>query len=140
MSKDSYQILIAEDSAITRAFLVSVLEEFPQEFNIIEAASGFEALKQLPREKFDLIITDINMPDINGLELINFVKSNPEYVHIPLIVVTTEGSPRDREKGLALGANEYMVKPVDPSQFRALVIKYLGLKDPRLEGAGGGQP
>ena len=139
MSKDSYQILIAEDSAITRAFLVSVLEEFPQEFNIIEAASGFEALKELPREKFDLIITDINMPDINGLELINFVKSNPEYVHIPLIVVTTEGSPRDREKGLALGANEYMVKPIDPSQFRALVIKYLGLEDPRIEGAGRGQ-
>jgi len=137
MAKDIYQILIAEDSAITRAFLVSVLEEFSDNFNIIEAASGFEALKQLPREKFDLIITDINMPDINGLELINFVKSNPEYAHIPLIVVTTEGSTRDREKGMALGANEYLVKPIDPVQFRVLVIKYLGLPGPKTEGAEG---
>jgi two-component system, chemotaxis family, chemotaxis protein CheY len=136
MIKDYYQILIAEDSAITRAFLVSVLEELSDRFNIIEAASGFEALKQLPREKFDLIITDINMPDINGLELINFVKSNPEYVHIPLIVVTTEGSVRDREKGLALGANEYLVKPVDPQQFRTLVIKYLSLEERAPENPG----
>jgi len=136
MLKDLYQILIAEDSAITRAFLVSVLEEFSENFNIIEAASGFEALKQLPREKFDLIITDINMPDINGLELINFVKTNPEYSHIPLIVVTTEGSARDREKGLALGANEYLVKPIDPNRFRTLVIKYLGLNGPAAESPG----
>ena len=139
MIKDYYQILIAEDSAITRAFLVSVLEELSDHFNIIEAASGFEALKQLPREKFDLIITDINMPDINGLELINFVKSNPEYVHIPLIVVTTEGSVRDREKGLALGANEYLVKPVDPQIFRNLDIKYLGLSERQTEGPEGSQ-
>jgi len=128
MVKDFYQILIAEDSAITRAFLVSVLEEFSDQLNIIEAASGFEALKQLPREKFDLIITDINMPDINGLELINFVRSNPEYAHIPLIVVTTEGSVRDKEKGLALGASEYLVKPIDPNLFRNLIIKHLGLE------------
>lgn len=119
------QILIAEDSAVTRAFIVSVLEEI-ETFNIIEASSGFEALKQLPRQKFNLIITDINMPDINGLELINFVRSNSQYASIPLIVITTEGSERDRQKGLALGADEYLVKPIKPELLQDMVKKYLG--------------
>lgn len=129
MVKDYYQILIAEDSAVTRAFLVNTLEELSDRFNIIEASSGFEALKQLPRGKFDLIITDINMPDINGLELINFVRNNPEYAHIPLIVVTTEGSEKDKQKGLALGADEYLVKPIDPEHLQKLVKKYLRLNN-----------
>ena len=121
-------ILIAEDSAVTRAFLVSTLEEI-EDFDIVEASTGFEALKQLPRKKFSLIITDINMPDINGLELINFVKNNVNYRAIPLIVVSTEGAERDRQKGLALGADEYLVKPIDPEQLQALVNKYLSPKE-----------
>lgn len=120
-------ILIAEDSAVTRAFLVSALEEV-EDFDIVEASTGFEALKQLPRRKFCLIITDINMPDINGLELINFVKNNLNYNDIPLIVVTTEGAERDRQKGLALGADEYLVKPIDPERLQAVVKKYLERK------------
>jgi len=119
-----HPILIAEDSAITRSFLVATLEEI-DDFEIIEASSGFEALKLLPRRKFRLIITDINMPDINGLELINFVKSNLQYSSIPLIVVTTEGAERDRQKGLALGADEYLVKPINPAELQELVRKYL---------------
>lgn len=121
-------ILIAEDSAVTRAFLVSTLEDI-DDLEIVEASTGFEALKQLPRRKFSLIITDINMPDINGLELINFVKSNIHYSSIPLIVVTTEGAENDRKKGLALGADEYLVKPIDPEELQAIVGKYLGKKD-----------
>ena len=121
----SKPILIAEDSAVTRAFLVSTLEAI-DDFEIVEASTGFEALKQLPRKRFSLIITDINMPDINGLELINFVKTNVNYRDIPLIVVTTEGAERDREKGLALGADVYLVKPIDPDQLQSIVLKYLG--------------
>jgi len=136
MSKNNYQILIAEDSAITRAFLVSTLEDLSSRLNVIEVSSGFEALKQLPRGRFDLIITDINMPDINGLELISFIRNNPEYSHIPLIVVTTESSPRDREKGIALGADEYLVKPIDSNQFQDLIMKYLGLSAEELSGPG----
>ncbi len=118
-------VLIAEDSAVTRAFLVSTLEEI-EDFDIVEASTGFEALKQLPRRKFSLIITDINMPDINGLELINFVKNNLSYRQIPLIVVTTEGAEKDRQKGMALGADEYLVKPIDPEELQEAVSKHLG--------------
>lgn len=91
------------------------------------AVSGFEALKVLPRHRFALIVTDINMPDINGLELINFVKKNPHYRDTPLVVVTTEGREQDRERGLLLGANEYLVKPFAPEDISALVKKYLNL-------------
>lgn len=91
------------------------------------AVSGFEALKVLPRHRFSLIITDINMPDINGLELINFVKKNPHYRETPLFVVTTEGREQDRARGLQLGANEYVVKPFAPDHISLLVRRYLGL-------------
>ena len=92
---------------------------------IFESNSGFEALKLLPHHPFDLIITDINMPDINGLELVSFVKKNQNYKHIPLIIITTEGSKRDKEKGISLGADEYLVKPFNPEELQRLVKKYL---------------
>jgi two-component system chemotaxis response regulator CheY len=105
---------------------VSTLEDLGS-FQISETASGFEALKILSREKPDLIITDINMPDINGLELVSFVKRNPLTKAIPLIIVTTERSDRDRAKGLELGAEEYLAKPFDPQVLQKLVVKHLEL-------------
>ena len=108
------RILIVEDSPTMRVLLSSALEDLGSPVKITEAESGFEALRCLPREAYDLIVTDINMPDINGLELVSFVKSNPAYRSIPLIIVSTEGSERDRDKGLELGADAYLVKPFDP--------------------------
>lgn len=120
----SKKILIAEDSPTMRALIVSTIAAMG-EFETVEAANGFEALRILPREKVDLIITDINMPDINGLELISFIRNNENYRTTPLFIISTEGSERDREKGLALGANAYLVKPFAPHQLQELVRKYL---------------
>jgi len=114
------KILVTEDSATMRGLIVSTLEAMDS-YEIIEAGNGFEALRALPREKVDLIITDINMPDINGLELVNFCRSNPLYQATPLIIISTEGSEHDREKGLALGANAYLVKPFLPQDLQQLV-------------------
>jgi two-component system chemotaxis response regulator CheY len=108
-----------------RSLLISTLEDLGG-FDITETSSGFEALKFLSREKPDLIITDINMPDINGLELVSFVKRNPLMKGIPLIIVTTERGDRDRAKGLELGAEEYLTKPFDPQVLQQLVAKHLG--------------
>jgi len=119
------KILITEDSATMRSLLVSTIEAL-DDYEIVEACSGFDALRLLPREKVDLIITDINMPDINGLELISYVRNNPNYKDIPLFIVSTEGSEKDLEKGLALGANEYLVKPFDPINLQKLIQQYLG--------------
>ena len=115
-------ILVVEDSATMRALIASTLEEIEAPVKITEAASGFEALRLLPRGSYDLIVTDINMPDVNGLELISFVKNDPAYREIPLIIVSTESSERDREKGLGLGADAYVVKPFEPEALRQLAV------------------
>ena len=94
-----------------------------------EAASGFEALRCLPRDAFDLIVTDINMPDINGLELVSFAKSNTAYRDIPLVIISTEGSERDREKGISLGADAYLVKPFDPEELREVARQLLARRN-----------
>ena len=114
------RILIVEDSPTMRALLVSALEDLEGSPKISEVESGFEALRQLPRESYDLILTDINMPDINGLELVSFVKTNEAYRSIPVIIVSTEGSDRDRDKGMSLGADAYVVKPFEPEDLRQL--------------------
>ncbi len=119
------KILVTEDSSTMRSLLVSTIESL-EGYQIVEAASGFEALRLLPREKVDLIITDINMPDINGLELISYVRNNPNYQDIPLFIISTESSEKDMEKGLALGANEYLVKPFNPLKLQELITKYIG--------------
>ena len=118
-------ILVVEDSATMRSLIASTLEELGPAVKITEASSGFEALRLLPRGVFDLIVTDINMPDINGLELVSFVKKNPAYAAIPLIIVSTESSERDREKGLGLGADAYLVKPFEPEDLRGLARELL---------------
>ena len=119
------RILIVEDSETMRALLAATLEELSEPVKVTEAASGFEALRCLPRESYDLIVTDINMPDINGLELVSFVKSNGAYQDIPLIIISTEGSERDREKGLSLGADAYLVKPFEPEALREVAHELL---------------
>jgi two-component system chemotaxis response regulator CheY len=120
------KVLIVEDSSATRELLRAAIESV-EGVEVHAAVNGFEALKVLPRHHFELIITDINMPDINGLELINFVKKNPHYRETPLVVVTTEGRDVDRERGLRLGANEYLVKPFPAELIAALVRRYLKL-------------
>ncbi|MGI9431435.1 MAG: response regulator [Myxococcota bacterium] len=114
-------ILVVEDSATMRSLIGATLEELDVPVKITEAASGFEALRVLPRGSFDLIVTDINMPDINGLELVSFVKKNESYASIPLVIISTEGSERDRDKGLGLGADAYLVKPFEPDDLREIV-------------------
>lgn len=121
-----FKVLIVEDSKASRDFIAAAVEAVSG-VRAISTHSGFEALKLLPRHKFDLIITDINMPDINGLELINFVKKNPNYRHVPLFIITTEGRDQDRDRGLALGAAEYLVKPFEPSSLEGLLKRYLGI-------------
>ena len=109
------KILVVEDSASMRSYLASIIESGTndRDLEIVEAATGFEALKTLPHHKFDAILTDINMPDINGLELVSFLKNHPVYKNIPIMVISTESSDEDRRRAAALGAEEYLVKPFE---------------------------
>ena len=119
------KVLVVEDSSAMRGLIASIVEQV-EDCEVVEVGSGFDALRQLPRESFSLIVTDINMPDINGLELLSFIRKNPAYVDTPVLIVSTESSERDRAKGLALGANAYLTKPFAPEELRATVLRLLG--------------
>jgi two-component system chemotaxis response regulator CheY len=121
-----HRVLLVDDSQTTRSFAVAALEA-EGDLEVSVARSGFEALKILPQGDFDLVITDINMPDINGLELIRFTRSHARYADTPLIIISTEGRDTDREKAMSLGANEYLVKPFTPEALVEAVRRYLAL-------------
>ena len=103
-----------------RAFVRASLEEDP-EVEVVEAASGFEALRLLPRQGWDLVVVDINMPDINGLELVSFMRTSEAHRATPVLVISTEGSERDRQRALDLGANAFLKKPFEPSDLLRMV-------------------
>lgn len=117
-------ILIVDDSTAMRSLLVAIVEGLGS-IKTVQAASGFEALRILPRERIDLVLTDINMPDINGLELLSYIRNNPAYQNLPVVIISTEGSRKDIDRGLSLGANEYLVKPFVPAQLMELVQRLL---------------
>lgn len=121
------KILVVEDSPSMRAYLTTMIEgeSGALDLEIVEASSGFEALKTLPHHKFDAILTDINMPDINGLELVSFLKNHPVYKTIPVMVISTESSDEDRKRAAALGAEEYLVKPFETSDLVAKLQRLL---------------
>ena len=118
--------LIVDDSTVTRTLIRAAIEDI-EGLDIEEAYSGFEALKVLPRQTFDIILVDINMPDINGLELLNFIKTNEQYKNIPVIIISTESSEEDRKKGISLGAAGYLTKPFNPDDLQGTVKKHLSL-------------
>lgn len=117
-------VLVVEDSSAMRAFVRATLED--DGASVEEAASGFEALRVLPRSQFDLVIVDINMPDINGLEVVAFMRRSPAHEKTPLLIISTEASARDRERGISLGANGYLAKPFRPEDLRAAVRRVTG--------------
>ncbi|MFT3768498.1 MAG: response regulator [Minicystis sp.] len=122
------RILIVEDSPAMRTYVRSALEGTPElgdDLEIIEAASGFDALRLLPRSAYDLVISDINMPDINGLELIRFVRQTAHLKRIALLIISSQGSERDKARALALGADAFLAKPFTPEMLRGAVTRSL---------------
>jgi two-component system, chemotaxis family, chemotaxis protein CheY len=117
----STTFLVVEDSPTMRQLISFSLKRF-KGAKIIEAVDGVDALKKLSGEKIDLILTDINMPVMDGLKLVALVRQNDQLRNIPIIIITTEGAEEDRERGLALGANAYISKPIQSSHL----IKTIG--------------
>ena len=113
--------LVVEDSPTMRQLISFSLKRF-KNARIVEAVDGVDALKKLSGEKIDLILTDINMPVMDGLKLVSLVRQNAQLQGIPIIIITTEGAEEDRERGLALGANAYISKPIQSSHL----IKTIG--------------
>ena len=111
-----YNVLIVEDSPTMRQLISFALKRL-RGIRIVEANDGVDGLKKLSAEKFDLIFTDINMPIMDGLKLVSLVRNDANYKGTPIVVITTEGAQEDRERALALGANDYITKPIQPNKI-----------------------
>jgi len=121
-----YRCLIVEDSPTMRQLIVFALKRIP-ELEVVEASDGVDALKKLPGQQTDLVLTDINMPIMDGLKLVSLMKGNPLYKDIPVVIITTEGAQEDRDRGMALGARAYIPKPIQTNNLLKVVKEILGL-------------
>ena len=106
-----YTFLVVDDSPTMRQLISFSLKRIPGS-SIVEASDGVDALKKLASEKFSLVLTDINMPVMDGLKLVSMMRNDAQYKAIPIVIITTEGAENDRKAGLALGANAYVSKPI----------------------------
>lgn len=116
-------VLIADDSPTIRKFVAFSLTM--QGLEVISAVDGMEALEKIPEQKIDLLITDLNMPNMDGFELIKAVRLTDEYKDLPIIILSSLSSSEEIEKGMSCGANSYLVKPFDPKRIQYEVAKYL---------------
>lgn len=123
---DTTTFLVVEDSPTMRQLISFSLKRF-KNARIIEAVDGVDALKKLTGEKIDLILTDINMPVMDGLKLVSLVRQNAQMRGIPIVIITTEGAEEDRERGLALGANAYISKPIQSSHLIKTISELLSV-------------
>jgi len=118
------KILVADDSQTMRMFILFHLIKMLPGVQIMEAENGVAAVEKLMRQDVDLILTDMNMPELDGAGVIRAVRQGLKKL-TPIIVITTKGEKRDRERGLALGANGYITKPLNIREFRETVLKFI---------------
>ena len=124
-------VLVVEDSPPMRKMIVFALSRV-KGLSVTEADDGVDALRKLATTKYDLIITDINMPILDGLKLVKRLRADGAYMRVPIIIITTEGAAEDRQRALALGANAYITKPIQAPQVITLVKEILGIvEEPR---------
>ena len=124
----SRTVLVVDDSAVTRSLIAEVCTAAGAA-SVETCASGFEAIRALPRVgDLALVITDVNMPDITGLELVRMLREQPTYKTVPIFVVSTDAATADFERALSLGANKYFTKPFDVVALGAAVKTALEVK------------
>ena len=124
----SKSLLVVDDSATMRQLLCMTLTRVDgiTQANITEASDGMEALDKVKSGRFDLVLTDIRMPRMDGLEFIRSVRSDLNDQALPIIIISTKGAEEDVQRGMTLGASGYLSKPVSMTQLREMVTNFLG--------------
>ena len=117
-------IMTADDSASIRQMVTFTLQQAG--YDVIEAVDGKDADKKIDDSNIDMLITDLNMPNMDGIELIKSVRSKPKYKFIPVVMLTTESQDEKKQEGKAAGATGWIVKPFKPEQLLAVVKKVMG--------------
>jgi two-component system chemotaxis response regulator CheY len=122
--------LVVDDSQAMRRSIIYALERLGSVL-CVEAQDGADGLKKLTTEgRFDIVLTDINMPLMDGLKLISHIRQATDHRSVPIVVITTASAQADRERALTLGANAYLVKPVQTKQVQDAVRGLLKLAGP----------
>jgi two-component system, chemotaxis family, chemotaxis protein CheY len=116
-------ILTVDDSMSVRKFIALSLKSGG--YRVISAVDGMDALEILPNEKVDLIITDLNMPNVDGFELVHIIRQNILYQTLPIIILSSLADSQYIERGMAAGANSYIVKPFNMKKIQYEVSKYI---------------
>jgi two-component system, chemotaxis family, chemotaxis protein CheY len=124
--KAEFHCLVVEDSSMMRQLIVFALARI-ETLKVTEADDGVDGLRKLAAGKFDIILTDINMPIMDGLKLVKRVRADPAHKDVPIVIITTECAEEDQRRAMLLGANAYITKPVQAPQVIATVKKLLGL-------------
>jgi two-component system chemotaxis response regulator CheY len=119
-----FKVLIVDALQVSRESIAGAVKSVPN-VEVLATGSSFEALNLLARNRVDLVIASMEMPDLNGLELVNFVKKNPSYRETPLFIVAEEQNETERDRGLAMGAAEYLFRPVKNPELEELLRRYL---------------
>jgi len=117
------KVLTVDDSPSVRKLVEFTLKA--KGFGVSSAGNGLEALALMAGERFDAVILDINMPQMNGLEFLQKIRTDQAYAAIPVVMLTTEGQDEDKDKAISLGATAYIVKPFKPTQLLSLLEKIL---------------
>ncbi len=107
--------LVVDDSCTMRKQLCQALQRVTG-MGVMEAADGADAWRKLSSAAFDVVITDINMPLVDGLKLVALLRAGGAHQRVPIVVITTESADADRERAMSLGASAYLVKPVQAKQ------------------------
>lgn len=94
---------------------------------VVEAGDGVDGLKKISSERFNIVFTDINMPIMDGLKLVSLLRADPNHRDTPIVIITTEGAREDRDRALALGANEYITKPIQAAAIVDVTRRLLGI-------------
>jgi two-component system, OmpR family, alkaline phosphatase synthesis response regulator PhoP len=118
------RILIVDDDEMVRMALVELLR--PEGYELDESASGKEALVKINENKYDLMMFDIIMPEMDGLELCKRVRARDEYKDIPVVFLTAKSREQDKIKGLEAGANMFLSKPISPEKLLAIISETIG--------------
>ncbi len=107
------EILVVDDSKVMRDMIVACLRP-RADFSFTHASSGLEAIERLSLRPFQLVVLDLNMPDIGGIEVVEFVRGQDKLKTLPIIIVTTRGDEASRARALGAGATRFMTKPFTP--------------------------
>jgi two-component system chemotaxis response regulator CheY len=118
--------LVVDDSMQLRRSVMYALQRIG-DIVCVEAQDGAEAIKKFQGGKFDIVLTDINMPVLDGLKLTAHLRSDPANASLPIVIITTESAQEDRERALKLGASAYLIKPVKAQEVLDTVQQLLKL-------------